>query len=50
MKELLEHHIEEEESEMFPKARELFSDAELETLGQQMEQYKRDFKGTQHAA
>ncbi|MBA1194619.1 hemerythrin domain-containing protein [Pseudomonas entomophila] len=50
MKELLEHHIEEEESEMFPKARELFSDAELETLGQQMEQYKKDFKGTQHAA
>lgn len=35
-KELLEHHIEEEESEMFPQARELFDEARLEEMGEQM--------------
>lgn len=35
-KELLEHHIEEEESEMFPQARELFDKARLEEMGEQM--------------
>jgi hemerythrin-like domain-containing protein len=39
-KELLEHHIEEEESEMFPKAREMFSEEQLNEMGQQMAELK----------
>lgn len=39
-KELLEHHIEEEESEMFPQARELFDEARLEEMGQQMSELR----------
>jgi iron-sulfur cluster repair protein YtfE (RIC family) len=35
MKENIEHHIEEEEGEMFPKAREVIGD-ELEALGERM--------------
>lgn len=35
-KELLEHHIEEEESEMFPKARDLLGQTRLEEMGEQM--------------
>ena len=37
MKENLEHHIEEEEDEMFKQARQVFDDAELEDLGNRME-------------
>jgi hemerythrin superfamily protein len=40
MKENIEHHIEEEEGEMFRKAREVFDEAELEDLGARMEQRK----------
>ena len=36
LKENLEHHIEEEEGEMFRKARQLLSDEELESLGERM--------------
>ena len=36
LKELLEHHIEEEESEMFARARVLMSDEELRELGDKM--------------
>lgn len=47
VKELLEHHIEEEEEEMFPKAEEILGKAKLEELGNQMEavkaQYKKEF-------
>lgn len=43
-KELLEHHIEEEESEMFPEARELFDDARLEEMGQQMAELRTRLK------
>lgn len=39
-KELLEHHIEEEESEMFPQARELFDEARLEEMGEQMSELR----------
>jgi hemerythrin superfamily protein len=35
-KENLEHHIEEEETQMFPKARNAFSEDELEQMGQRM--------------
>jgi len=41
VKELLEHHIEEEENEMFPQAQELLGDAKLEELGAQMETMKK---------
>jgi hypothetical protein len=36
MKENVEHHIEEEEGEMFPKARSVFDKAELTELGERM--------------
>jgi hypothetical protein len=36
MKENLEHHIEEEEGEMFDKAREVFDEETLTSLGEQM--------------
>lgn len=41
MKELVEHHIKEEESEMFAEARELFGDDQLRELGDMM-QARRD--------
>jgi hemerythrin-like domain-containing protein len=44
VKELLEHHIEEEEEEMFPKAQKLLGKAKLEELGAQMEAMKADHK------
>jgi hypothetical protein len=36
MKENIEHHIEEEEGEMFPKTRQVFEDTELDELGERM--------------
>lgn len=41
MKENIEHHIEEEEGEMFAKARSVFSADELETLGERMLELKK---------
>jgi hypothetical protein len=40
MKENIEHHIEEEEGEMFKKARQVFDADELEDLGARMEKRK----------
>jgi hemerythrin superfamily protein len=40
MKENLEHHIDEEEGEMFQQARDVFDADELEALGQRMEVLK----------
>jgi hemerythrin-like domain-containing protein len=37
MKENIEHHIEEEEGEMFTKARQVFDRSELEDLGERMD-------------
>ena len=42
--EAVEHHVEEEEGEMFSKVREVFDEDELEQLGQELE----SAKGTQH--
>lgn len=44
VKELLEHHIEEEEREMFPQARKLLGKATLEQLGAEMEALKAEYK------
>jgi hemerythrin-like domain-containing protein len=44
MKENLEHHIEEEEGEMFKKARQVLDEAELQSLGARMEEMKRQAK------
>lgn len=41
MKENIEHHIEEEEGEMFKIARQVFSDEELEELGARMLELKK---------
>jgi hemerythrin-like domain-containing protein len=38
MQENIEHHIEEEEGDMFKKARQIFDEAELEELGNRMAQ------------
>jgi hemerythrin superfamily protein len=40
LKENIEHHVEEEEGEMFGAARKVFSRAELQALGARMEQMK----------
>jgi hemerythrin-like domain-containing protein len=54
VKELLEHHIEEEETEMFPQANKLLGKAKLDELGAQMEemkaQYKKSLSGADIAA
>jgi hemerythrin superfamily protein len=41
MKENVEHHMEEEEGEMFKQARSVFDDDELEALGRRMEERRR---------
>ena len=40
MKENIEHHIEEEEGEMFPQARDVFERSELQELGERMKARK----------
>jgi len=42
LKENIEHHVEEEEGEMFPKARKVLSTEEAEILGTRMEQAKNE--------
>ncbi|MEP7339892.1 MAG: hemerythrin domain-containing protein [Acidobacteriota bacterium] len=49
MKENVEHHVEEEETEMFPKVEQFMDETQLEELGQQMEEEKKRF-GKQHRA
>ncbi|UVM29923.1 hemerythrin domain-containing protein [Pseudomonas sp. B21-021] len=44
VKELLEHHIEEEETEMFPQAKKLLGNAKLDELGKEMEVMKASLK------
>jgi polyhydroxyalkanoate synthesis regulator phasin len=44
MKENVEHHIEEEEGEMFKNARSVFSREELQELGDRMAALKRDLQ------
>jgi hemerythrin-like domain-containing protein len=40
LKDLVEHHIEEEEGQMFPKARKLLDTSELKDLGRRIEERK----------
>jgi len=49
MKENVEHHVEEEETEMFPKVEQFMDETQLEELGQQMEEEKKKF-GKQYRA
>jgi len=44
MKENLEHHIEEEEDDMFKKARQVMDEAELEELGERMSARKAELQ------
>ncbi|MGH2809298.1 MAG: hemerythrin domain-containing protein, partial [Actinomycetota bacterium] len=50
MKENITHHIEEEEGEMFKKARQIFSKVELEEMGSVMEERKESLQKLQGAA
>ena len=50
MKENLEHHIEEEEGEMFKQARQVFAREELEQLGGSMAARKQELKAQQRSA
>ena len=45
MKENVEHHIEEEESEMFKQAKQVFSKEELDQLGDRMQARKQSLQG-----
>ena len=49
MKENLEHHIEEEEGEMFPQAEQVFDQAELDELGDRMQARKDELKDASSA-
>jgi hemerythrin-like domain-containing protein len=45
LKELVEHHADEEENEMFPSARKAFSRSELQDLGDRMAARKKELGG-----
>ncbi len=46
----IEHHVMEEEGEMFPKVEKVIGKAELEELGKQMEEEKKNFQKSQKAS
>jgi hemerythrin-like domain-containing protein len=46
LKENIEHHVEEEEGEMFKKARQALSEEEIETLGEQLQAAKQQNKAS----
>src|SRR3954470_8486369 len=50
MKENVEHHVEEEEDKMFPQARKLFPEEELEELGRRVAARKQQEQDQQRAA
>ena len=50
LKENVEHHVEEEEGEMFTKAKKAFDDDEIEALGTRMEEAKQEQKSVAAAS
>ena len=50
LKELVEHHADEEEDEMFKEAKKLMSKEELEELGERMEERKKELMKRKKAA
>jgi hemerythrin-like domain-containing protein len=50
LKELIEHHADEEEKEMFPKAKKLIEKDELQRLGERMEQRKKELRSQARSA
>jgi hypothetical protein len=44
LKDLVDHHVEEEEGQMMPKAKKLLSSEELEALGTEVESRKEELK------
>ena len=46
----IEHHVQEEEGEMFPKVEELFDESTLSELGAQMQEEKQKFKKSYSAS
>ncbi|HYE13443.1 MAG TPA: hemerythrin domain-containing protein [Pyrinomonadaceae bacterium] len=50
LKENVEHHVEEEEGEMFQKARQVLSEEQIEDLGAQMEEEKKNQKAKTSSA
>jgi len=50
LKENVEHHVEEEEGEMFQKARQVLSEQEINDLGARMEEEKKRLLGQSSAA
>ena len=45
----IEHHVQEEEGEMFPKVEKVFDESQLEELGKKLEQEKQNYKKTHSA-
>ena len=50
LKENVEHHVEEEEQEMFQKARQVLSEDEIDRLGAQMEEMKKQLQAQSKSA
>lgn len=49
MSENVEHHVEEEENEMFPQVEQLMTEEELDSLGQQLEDARKGFRKSARA-
>ncbi|MGB9179336.1 MAG: hemerythrin domain-containing protein [Pyrinomonadaceae bacterium] len=49
LKENVEHHVEEEEGDMFPKAKKVLSEEQIEQLGSRMEASKQEQKSAKAA-
>jgi hemerythrin-like domain-containing protein len=49
LKENIEHHVEEEEDEMFKKARKVLSEEDLQTLGSRLEKAKQEQRAAKSA-
>lgn len=50
LKELIEHHVKEEEKTMFPRVKELIDKERLQELGEELETRKRELKSAARAA